>query len=166
MSDEQERRGPGRPPMLGRWVNGQRSDVIDAPLEPLAPRKRGRPRLQPKVKERRVRDWRGENRYMQWLESPPPEYAEQAAMANRVLAQLRAKAREAGFEFGPGVGWRELAKEMGLQRLQVAQMMRGRQRMPLDKLCILAAGLGLKVVLVEDDDDGLLTAIDAAADKS
>lgn len=130
----------------------------DAPTARRA--KRGRPPATTrKVRQPKMRDWRGENRYMEWLESPPPRHQKESEMARKVLAQLRAAAVENGFSFRAGAGWAELSKELGLQRLQVAQMMRGRQRMPLHYLCIIAAGLGLKLTLVRDDDDGLATAV-------
>lgn len=134
------------------------AEVADEP--PVKRPKPGRPRKKDRVVKRgRPRDWRGENRYMEWLESPPPRHQKESEMARKVLAQLRAAAVENGFSFRAGAGWSELSKELGLQRLQVAQMMRGRQRMPLHYLCIIAVGLGLKVTLVRDDDDGLATAV-------
>lgn len=123
------------------------------PAPPHVKRGRGRPRAvavdtPPKS---RARDWRGESAYQRWLVDPPAHQAQQSADVNRLLAAIRARAKEAGFEHRQGVAWTALAKEAGLKQLQLELMLRGRQRMPLHILVMIAAAVGLRVTVVEDD---------------
>ena len=119
--------------------------------EPPPPPKRGRGR--PRLKERpvKVRDWRGESAYQRWLLDPPAHQQAQSAEVVRLLAALRARAKESGYGFRDGVTWSTLSKEAGLQRVQLALMLSGKQRVPLHVIVQVASALGMKLQLVEDD---------------
>lgn len=121
------------------------------PPPPPGKRGRGRPRKAVVEPRSRARDWRGESAYQRWLVDPPAHQAQQSADVNRLLAAIRARAKEAGFEHRQGVAWTALAKEAGLKQLQLELMLRGRQRMPLHILVMIAAAVGLRVTVVEDD---------------
>lgn len=138
-------------------MSEERVEVI--PVEFAAPpekRPRGRPRLLP-AKTRKKRDWRGESAYQRWLLDPPEHQRAQSAEAVKLLAALRARAKEAGFKAhggrggSGGVTWSALSKEVGLQRVQLALMLGGKQRVPLHIIVQVAHALGMKLQLVEDD---------------
>lgn len=120
-----------------------------APLEQAPKRGRGRPRT--RVKPLALRDWRGESRYQLWLASPPPHQQRESALVLRILAAIRARAKEAGFVGGRGgVSWVAFAKEAGLQKTQLALMLSGKQRMPLHIAVQAAMAVGLRLELVDD----------------
>lgn len=126
-------------------------DLSDAPPPPPPPPppkpkgKRGRP------KGSVTRNRASEAAYAEWLRSPPEWHVKESAMANRLLAALRVRAREVGFKHGPSVAWIDLARKAGIPSAHLALMLRGRQRLPVHVLCIVAEALGMKVELVADE---------------